>query len=195
MPNVLECGNWVYWQDNPLSGGSQNSLNIGSHMMEKARKFAIERHGVQKYGDYPYSFHLDAVANIASEYGDEAITIAYLHDVVEDTQTTIDEIETEFGRLISQCVHVLTDEPGADRKERKAKTYAKMSKVSGELELALIVKAADRLANFRSCVAQNNIERLKTYIKEQQAFREAAYRPNLCDPLWKEIEALAAFGP
>lgn len=114
-------------------------------MKEKAREFAVERHGEQKYGDLPYFVHLDEVAEIASKYGDKAITVAYLHDVVEDTETELEEIENEFDSFTSKCVAVLTDEPGANRKERKAKTYDKMAKVGGELELALLVKVADRL--------------------------------------------------
>ncbi len=159
-------------------------------MKEKAREFAIERHGKQKYGDSPYSVHLDEVASIASEFGDAAAIIAYLHDVVEDTDTTILEIESLFGALVSQCVAILTDEPGSNRKERKAKTYEKMSKVSGELELALIVKAADRLANFRACVAQKNNSLLSMYKREHPVFKEAVYRSNLCESIWQEMEGI-----
>ncbi len=134
-----------------------------SSIKEKARNFAIERHADQCYGDRPYSFHLDQVANIASAYGDDAVIIAYLHDVVEDTDTSVEEIESLFGPLVSQCVAILTDEPGAHREERKAKTYKKMAKVSGELELALIVKAADRLANIKACVADGKVELLNMW--------------------------------
>jgi (p)ppGpp synthase/HD superfamily hydrolase len=160
-------------------------------MKREAREFAIGRHGDQKYGVHPYSFHLDQVARIASDYGDDAEVIAYLHDVVEDTETTIDEVESLFGSLVAECVHILTDEAGENRKERKAKTYEKMSKVSDELELALVVKAADRLANLRACVADNNMRLFQVYNKEHEAFKKAVYRANLCEPLWEEIEGIA----
>ena len=159
-------------------------------MKEKARTFAIERHGDQKYGAEPYSLHLDEVAKIASEYGNDAVVIAYLHDVVEDTSTTLEEIESHFGLQISQCVGILTDEPGANRKERKSKTYNKMANVTGELELALIVKAADRLANLRACVAQKNIRLLEMYKKEHPIFKKSVYRANLCEPLWQEMQGI-----
>lgn len=160
-------------------------------MSTLAREYAIERHGAQKYGEHPYSVHLDEVANIAAEYGETAKVVAYLHDVVEDTETTIKEIESKFGSLVSGCVAILTDEPGANRKERKTKTYQKMSEVSGELELALIVKAADRLANFRSCIRESNARLLAMYQSEQASFKQAVFRPNLCDPIWLEIEKIA----
>jgi len=159
-------------------------------MKDKAREFAIRRHGGQKYGKHPYSVHLDAVANISLDYGDDAVAIAYLHDVVEDTDTTLNEIEAEFGLFISQCVSLLTDEPGVNRKERKAKTYEKMTNVSGEFKLALIVKTADRLANIRACVAQNNRGLFRMYTKEHSVFKQAVYRLNLCEPLWQEMEGI-----
>jgi len=159
-------------------------------MIEKARQFAIEHHGNQKYGDQPYVVHLDEVAEIAADFGEDAIVIAYLHDVVEDTQATLDDIECLFGRFISDCVAIVTDETGRNRAERKPKTYRKMSQVSGELELALIVKAADRLANLRTCVAQDNHRLFKIYKNEHPTFRRSAYRANLCNELWIEIENL-----
>jgi (p)ppGpp synthase/HD superfamily hydrolase len=111
-------------------------------MQQEARSFAIASHAEQKYGDHPYSFHLDEVAALAAPFGEEAVVIAYLHDTVEDTGATIEEIEDRFGTAIAACVSLLTDEPGANRKERKAKTYAKLAAVQGANELALLVTRA-----------------------------------------------------
>ncbi|MEZ5472650.1 MAG: HD domain-containing protein [Marinicella sp.] len=158
-------------------------------MKQQARQFAIENHGEQRYGEHPYAVHLDAVAHIAEPFGDNAVAVAYLHDVVEDTEVSLSEIEKLFGSLVADCVAILTDEPGDSRKERKAKTYEKMNLVSGETELALIVKVCDRLANVKACVADNNTRLLKVYQQEQATFRSAVYRPGLCDDLWQELEA------
>ncbi len=160
----------------------------------KARQFAIERHGQQKYGKRPYSFHLDQVAEIAASYGEAAVVVSFLHDVVEDTKTSLKEVESLFGRLVSECVSILTDEPGETRKDRKEKTYQKMSKVVGELELALIVKASDRLANVRACIADNKLDLFNVYLTEQDSFRSAAYRPNLCEPIWRDLDKLFELG-
>ncbi|MCP3926897.1 MAG: HD domain-containing protein [Desulfobacterales bacterium] len=159
-------------------------------MIDKARKFAILSHGNQKYGDKPYSAHLDAVSEIARDYGEIATVIAFLHDVVEDTSITIEEVEEEFGKLIADCVDILTDEPGKNRKERKAKTYAKMADVEGQNEIALIVKAADRLANMRSCLSNNNNGLFSMYKKEHNIFTESVYRENLCEDIWDEIKQI-----
>lgn len=160
-------------------------------MIEKAKEFAIKWHGDQKYGDQPYLFHLNQVASLLRSYGETAQVIAYLHDVVEDTGASLDELQREFGQLVASCVSILTDEPGATRQERKAKTYQKMAQVQGELELALIVKAADRLANMKSCIENNHQRLLDTYRREYPAFHAGAYRPRMCDDIWQELHALA----
>ena len=156
--------------------------------IEKARTFAVKCHGDQMYGDKPYSVHLDEVADIAAEFGPDAAVISYLHDVVEDTDTSLNEIQSEFGDYIAECVAIVTDEPGQNRKERKAATYKKMAKVFGRHELALVVKAADRLANLRNCVSQKNTRLLAVYKDEHETFKSAAYRPMLCEVLWQELD-------
>jgi guanosine-3',5'-bis(diphosphate) 3'-pyrophosphohydrolase len=166
-------------------------------MHKHARSFAIAAHGDQKYGDRPYSFHLDAVASLVAPYGEEAVAIAYLHDVLEDTAVTPEQVQGEFGAGVAACVGLLTDEAGANRKERKAKTYAKLANVCGYEELALLVKAADRLANVRACIHDQKRNLWEVYRGEHPAFRAAAYRAGQCDPLWAELDSLvteSAFG-
>ncbi len=159
-------------------------------MKQKARDCALLHHGDQQYGHQPYVAHLDAVAALLEAYGDVAVVIAYLHDVVEDTDVTMTDVEVEFGNFVASCVAILTDEPGVDRKERKSGTYAKMAGVSGGLELALVVKAADRLANVRACVADKNVRLLGVYRSEHEVFRRSVYREGLCDELWGELDSL-----
>lgn len=161
---------------------------------DDARAFAVAAHGEQRYGDHPYATHLDAVARIAAPYGEEAVVVAYLHDTVEDTDATLEAVEARFGPSIAACVGLLTDAPGANRAERKVKTYEKMAAVRGPTELALLVKAADRLANVRACVRDRKRELWETYRREHTAFRGAAYRAGLCEPLWTELDALVADG-
>lgn len=161
-------------------------------MSHPARTFAIAAHGDQKYGEHPYSYHLDAVVEILVPYGEPATTIGYLHDVVEDTTVPLDKIRETFGEHVADCVKLLTDEPGADRAIRKALSHAKLAKVKRKQELALIVKAADRLANLRMGISKPHLSRgmLDRYALEHYAFRKAAYRPGLCDELWQEIDGI-----
>lgn len=161
-------------------------------LVERARTFALEVHGAQLYGSRPYIVHLEAVAALVEAYGEEARAVAYLHDVVEDTSVQIEAIALAFGRRIAKCVAILTDAAGGSRKERKRKTYARMAGVSGDLEIALIVKAADRLANMRACVADGNEELLSVYRAEFSAFRDAARRESQGCDLWSEMEEICA---
>lgn len=155
-----------------------------------ARSYAVEMHGTQMYGDHPYAHHLDAVVSILAPYGCEAQVIGYLHDVVEDTEATTADLQARFGDHVAACVALLTDEPGANRKERKSKTYAKLAQVKGPQELALIVKTADRLANVRSCVADENDRLWTLYRSEHSVFRASAFRADQCNALWSELDSL-----
>ena len=156
----------------------------------EARAFAVAAHGDQRYGDRPYIVHLEAVAAIVRSYGSEAQRIAYLHDVAEDTNITLDDLRHQFGARVAEHVALLTDEPGGDRAERKARSHAKLANVPPELNLALVVKAADRLANLRESARSANAKKLAMYRSEHAEFWAAAYRPGLCDDLWREIDAL-----
>ena len=156
-------------------------------MIDKARSFAIEAHGDQKYGEKPYIHHLEAVVSILEPYGNEAKLIGYLHDVAEDTHVSIDEIKSIFGEFVANCVAILSDELGSNRKERKIKTYEKMSKVTGKETLALVVKAADRLANIEACISDDNEKLLDMYKNEHQAFTKAVYRSGICEDIWARI--------
>ena len=167
-------------------------INRYSTMLDKAKLFAINAHGDQLYGDQPYSVHLERVVSLLSGHGEIAQIIGYLHDVVEDTEVSITDIKNEFGQYIADCVSILTDEYGQNRKERKAKAYAKMSKVSGELELALVVKAADRLANLQEGDLGNNTRLIKMYKKEHEEFKSNVQRDGLAVDIWQQIELLLA---
>lgn len=155
---------------------------------QAARDFAIKAHGAQQYGPHPYSYHLDAVAALVAQFGEDFEIVAYLHDTVEDTATTLDEIEATFGSKIAECVSILTDETGENRKARKAKTNAKLAATTNIL--ALTVKAADRLANLLECQRDTSGGKLQMYRREHSAFREAAYRDRLCDDLWSRIDSI-----
>jgi (p)ppGpp synthase/HD superfamily hydrolase len=161
-----------------------------SEAVSQARKFAVEAHGGQRYGDQPYVAHLDAVADLLSPFGETAQVIGYLHDVVEDTDVPLSVLKERFGDRVAACVALVTDERGANRRERKAKTNAKLSAVAGENSLALVTKAADRLANLRASARGGSDSKLGMYRGEHPAFHAAAFRPGLCDQLWDEMDRI-----
>jgi (p)ppGpp synthase/HD superfamily hydrolase len=158
--------------------------------VSQARAFALAAHADQRYGEHPYAYHLDAVAALLAPYGAEAQVIGYLHDVVEDTSVPTNEIRSQFGDLAASCVALVTDVPGANREERKVLTNSKLAAVTGSQELALIVKAADRLANLQMSASSESGSKLEMYRLEHEAFRRAAYRPGLCEGLWQEMNLI-----
>ena len=103
---------------------------------------------------------------------------------------TVADISEKFTPFISRCVDLLTDEPGETRKERKGKTYARLSKIEGDEQLALIVKTADRLANVSASIKDGNEKLLAMYISEHPLFQSSVYRLGLCEPLWIELNNL-----
>ena len=118
-----------------------------------ARVYATAAHAAvgqrRKYTDQPYIVHPIRVAEITDLYGgtDDMISAAYLHDVVEDTAVSIDDIEDMFGPAVALIVDGLTDvskpEDG-NRAVRKAKDRAHSAEASYE---AQFVKCADIIDN------------------------------------------------
>lgn len=160
-------------------------------VIDKVKKFATEAHAGQMYGEYPYSYHLCEVSNLVFEYGHFFQAVAWLHDVCEDTHILYNHIHNVFGEHIARNVHLLTDLPGDNRKERKAKTYARFKATDPlDFEEAFVVKVADRLANVRACVRTKNTDLLEMYRKEHPEFKEALYRPGIihCEHLWSKID-------
>lgn len=151
------------------------------------RDFAIQAHGAQRYGQHPYVYHLDQVAELCRPYGERAVAIAYLHDVIEDTATKVEDLIVAFTVDIANHVEALTDPAGATRAERKAAFY-EFFRVQPCL-LCAIVKACDRLANVRECV-KNSPSLLARYRAEHAKFRPAVFREGICDPIWAELDDL-----
>lgn len=176
-----------------------------------AREFAVRAHGAQKYGDHPYAVHLDEVAEIAlhaalasvymrsgQDFGVASIVaVAYVHDVLEDTEVHQDAISIRFGAPVATCAELLADPPGKNRRERKAALHARLAELPESTFVGiavLIVKASDRLANLRRSLGLDGDAGspglLKMYREEAPAFRQAAYRPGLCDAVWHEIDRI-----
>jgi GTP pyrophosphokinase len=145
-----------------------------SEIIRKARIFAINAHGDQIYGlDSPYLTHLEMVASTLRDFGysdDELIASAYLHDTIEDTAVSYQDIKKEFGKDIAEIVFCVTDELGRNRRERHEKTYVK-TKTN---EKAVILKLADRIANSTFSNKQGG-DKLDMYKKEQAYFKEILF--------------------
>ena len=135
--------------------------------VEQARDFAIKWHGDQKYGTEPYVSHLDDVHEVGLLYDTDVDEQCadYLHDVLEDTDCTFEEIWSNFGWNVAQLVFLVSDEDGDNRKERKQRTYPKIRSNSG----AILLKLRDRIANVERS-KQNNPRLFQMYKNEHEEF-------------------------
>jgi len=119
----------------------------------KALAFAAHKHRDQRRKDVeasPYINHPIDLANILTNEGDVhdplVICGALLHDTVEDTQTTADELEREFGPTIRHIVMEVTDDKRLTKQERKQAQIEHAAHIS---EQAKLVKLADKISNLR----------------------------------------------
>lgn len=122
-----------------------------SILAAKARDFAQAKHSEQKrkYTGEPYFVHLEEVALLARTFGlgEEAEAIAYLHDTVEDTNTTHKELVDTFGVRVAMGVRALTNAKDiGNRKTRKAADRVRLSTADPTVQS---VKCADLISNAR----------------------------------------------
>lgn len=137
----------------------------------KAAAFAAEKHRDQRRKDRhatPYINHPLALAQILAVEGDvqdaEIIAAAILHDTIEDTNTTADELRLVFGNTIASMVLEVTDDTSANKQTRKDLQVQHAPHLS---DGAKLVKLADKIANLRD-VAHNpphdwNLTRRREY--------------------------------
>jgi hypothetical protein len=127
----------------------------------KTIKFATLAHGKQqrKATGMPYIIHPIDVANILVNEANvtdlRVVQAALLHDTVEDTPTTIDDIEARFGKDVAAIVAELTDDKSLSKAARKRLQIEHATTMSFS---ACRVKMADKISNLRSLIEQPNIE-------------------------------------
>jgi (p)ppGpp synthase/HD superfamily hydrolase len=155
--------------------------------LQHARDFAIKAHGDQRYGGFPYVLHLDDTYEIVRRFNlHPALEVmAYLHDVLEDTSVTFEELKKEFSWQIADVVRKVTDELGKNRKERHLLTYPK----TRTDPVAVALKLCDRIANVQHCLTVGT-DRLSMYKKEHAEFKKALYRPDEWEDIWNYLDRL-----
>lgn len=130
-------------------------------IITKAFNFARQAHkGVRRLSGEPYIMHPIAVAQIACEemgLGSTSICSALLHDVVEDTDYTVEDIENIFGPKIAQIVDGLTKISGGifgDRASAQAENFKKLLLTMSDDIRVILIKICDRLHNMRTLQSQ-----------------------------------------
>jgi GTP diphosphokinase / guanosine-3',5'-bis(diphosphate) 3'-diphosphatase len=169
-----------------LLSGMKPKLNEGDPAnLEKAYTLAVEAHKYQrrKTGE-PYIFHPIEVARICFEeigLGPTAVICAMLHDVVEDTETTLEDIKKIFGDKVSDIVDGLTKLDGSynDTESPQAENFKKvLSTLIVDVRVVLI-KMADRLHNLRTIHGQPVQKQLKIAAETSYIYVPLAHRLGL----------------
>ena len=137
-------------------------------MNEKALEFARRAHGEQKrkYTGEPYIEHCIAVARLVESVGgsEDMIISALLHDTVEDTDVTLDDIGREFDGVVRSMVFFLTDDGVGNRAARKKAYREKLAGASGQTQT---IKLADLIDNTKTIV-KHDPKFAKVYMAEKR---------------------------
>lgn len=173
-------------------------------LLEKAISFAVERHSgaVRKATTTPYILHpLEAMQILASVKADTFLLIAgVLHDTVEDTETTIEEIAELFGSDVADLVSANSEDKSKSWDERKTHTIKSLKEAPLRVKMLI---AADKIANLRSIAADykelgEDLWKRFNAPKEKQAWYYCGIQKSLSDlqyhtetqPLYSEITDL-----
>ena len=140
-----------------LNGYLNSNHRKKVEIIERAFKFAKEAHkGIRRRSGEPYILHPIAVARIVSHeigLGSTSICAALLHDVVEDTEYTVEDIENHFGKKIASIVDGLTKISGGifgDQASAQAENFRWLLLTMSEDIRVILIKMADRLHNMRT---------------------------------------------
>ena len=165
-------------------------------LLARAYRFSERAHAGQtrRNGD-PYVTHCVEVAKILAELQLDSVTVAsgLIHDVVEDTAVTVEEVEREFGREIAQIVDGLTKIghlPLTSTQERQVENYRKLLLSIAKDARVILIKLADRLHNMRTLEFMPEDKRLRISQETRDLYAPLAHRFGLA-AMKAELEDLA----
>ncbi len=157
----------------------------GLKLLHKAFELALEAHGgIRRKSGEPYILHPLAVARIVAEeigLGPTGIAAAILHDVVEDTDYTIEDIEVIFDKKVAGIVAGLTKLEGVfdQTRSRQAENFRKLLLTMVEDIRVILIKLADRLHNMRTLDSMPEHKRLKVAGETLYIYAPLAHRLGL----------------
>lgn len=140
-----------------------------------ARAFAKRRHGDQrrKYDNTPYWHHLRNVAGIVEAFGGSEVMIAaaWAHDLVEDTDVTLDEVTAVLGFEVRTLVYYLSDLSRPEDGNRETRKAIDRSHIKSAPPEAQTIKLADLIDNTASIV-QHDKNFARVYLAEKELLLE-----------------------
>lgn len=154
-------------------------------MIRMAFDMAVESHkDMRRKSGEPYIYHPIAVAQIAAEeigLGTTSIVCALLHDVVEDTDITLEDIEREFGKKVAKIIDGLTKISGVfdANSSIQAENFRKMLLTLADDVRVILIKLADRLHNMRTMDFMPRDKQLKICSETVYLYAPLAHRLGL----------------
>ncbi len=170
--------------------------DVGVELVTKAYRFAATAHeGQKRRSGEPFITHPVGVAKICVELrlDEETIAAALLHDVVEDTDITIETIRTEFGAEIAALVDgvtKLTRVQFQTREQAEAENYRKMVVAMAEDVRVILIKLADRLHNLRTIEYLGKQKQIQKSKEALEVYAPLAHRLGIHALKW-ELEDLS----
>ncbi len=179
------------------SGGTALAVaTIDRTAVERAFDFACDRHADQlRHSGDEFITHPVGVAQVCAgmRLDTETLCAALLHDTVEDTSASLEEIREEFGEEIAQLVDGVTKLTGMtfeSRDERQAENYRKMMVAMATDVRVILIKLADRLHNMRTLGALPKQKQLAKSHETLEIYAPLAHRLGIHAIKW-ELEDLA----
>ena len=154
-------------------------------MIRLAFDMALQSHqNMRRKSGEPYIYHPIAVAQIAAEeigLGTTSIVCALLHDVVEDTDITLEDIEREFGKKVAKIIDGLTKISGVFdyNSSLQAENFRKMLLTLADDVRVILIKLADRLHNMRTMDFMPRDKQLKISSETVYLYAPLAHRLGL----------------
>jgi len=170
---------------------------LDRELLARAYRFSEEAHrGQTRLSGEPFVTHCVEVAKILAELQLDSVTVAcgLIHDVVEDTNITVADVEREFGKEIAAIVDGLTKiaklPSGGTKEERQVESYRKLLLSIAKDARVIIVKLADRLHNMRTLDALPDEKRRRIAIETRDLYAPLAHRFGMAKMRW-ELEDLS----
>ncbi|MCF8371461.1 MAG: RelA/SpoT family protein [Bacteroidales bacterium] len=179
-----------------LSDSTEHNESDKLKLISDAFELAYNAHnGVLRKSGEPYIIHPLAVATIVSSeigLGTKSIVAAILHDVVEDTEYTLEDIKNQFGETIASLVDGLTKLSGvlAQDNSMQAENFKKLLLTLGDDIRVILIKIADRLHNMRTLSSMPPNKQYKIASETMYLFAPLAHRLGLYE-IKTELEELS----
>src|ERR671915_1321118 len=170
--------------------------DVDRDLLARAFRFAAKAHeGQQRRSGEEFIHHPYAVARISAELRqpDEIVAAALLHDVVEDTDVTLEDLATEFGDDVAQLVDgvtKLTRVQFQSREQAEAENYRKMILAMAKDPGVILIKLADRLHNLRTIEYLGKQKQVQKAREALEVYAPLAHRLGIHTMKW-QLEDLA----